>query len=224
MVALRPLEATLDDVCFCHWPVARERAEAVVPDWLAVETADGDAWVSAIAATVERVDLFGVTVSRPAELLTVRTYVRGPSGQRGVAVLALFCDDPRTRTAVSELFHVAPGDAVPRVLPTSERRRVLDAGDRRLFECRYEATGEPVALPPDSLASFLVDRQRYFAAGPLGTRLVGSIGHDPWRLDRVDAAVTGAPPAPVELSGENTISLTHHSPGVTLSLAPPAFA
>lgn len=222
MVALRPLEATLDDVCFCHWPVARERLRAAVPDWLAVETADGDAWVSAVAATVERVDLFGVPVSGPAELLTVRTYVRGPSGQRGVAVLALFGDEPRTRTAVSELFRVSPGDAVPRTLPTSERRRVLDAGDRRLFECRYETTGEAVSLPPDSLSSFLVDRQRYFATGPLGTHLCGGIGHDPWRLDRVDATVTGAPPAPVELSGETTVPLVHHSPGVSLSLAPPA--
>lgn len=210
-------------MCFCHWPVARERVRAAVPDWLAVETADGDAWVSAVAATVERVDAFSLAVSGPAELMTVRTYVRGPSGQRGVAVLALFGDDPRTRTAVSELFRVTPGDAVPRVLPTSERRRVLDDGDRRLFECRYDASGEAVGLPPDSLASFLVDRQRYFATGPLGTRLVGSVGHDPWRLDRVDAAVTGAPPVPTELSDDMTEPLVHHSPGVTLSLAPPTF-
>ena len=211
-------------MCFCHWPVVRERVRAAVPDWLAVETADGDAWVSAVAATVERVDLFGVTVSRPAEVLTVRTYVRGPAGQRGVVVLALYGDDARTRTALSELFRVTPGDAVPRTLPTSERRRVLDDGDRRLFECRYEASGEAVGLPPDSLASFLVDRQRYFATGPLGTRLVGSMGHDPWRLDRVDATVTGAPLAPVELSIKETESLVHHSPGVTLSLAPPTVA
>ncbi|WP_336338228.1 DUF2071 domain-containing protein [Haloarcula brevis] len=221
MVALRPLQVTLDDVCFCHWPVARTAVEPAVPDWLTVETADGDAWVSAVAATVDRVETFGIEVAGPAELLTVRTYVRGPTGQRGVRVLALFGDDRRISTAVSELFRVTAGGATPRTLPTADRRRVLDAGDRRLFECRYTADGEPVAVPPDSLASFLVDRQRYFTTGRFGTRLVGSIGHDPWRLDRVDATVTGSVFPAVDIPVSGSTPLVHHSPGLRVSIAPP---
>ncbi|GCF12587.1 hypothetical protein Harman_05220 [Haloarcula mannanilytica] len=221
MVALRPLQVTLDDVCFCHWPVAEEAVQAAVPDWLTVETSDGDAWVSAVAATVDRVETFGVEIAGPSELLTVRTYVRGPSGQRGVCVLALFGDDSRTATAVSELFRITVGDAIPRTLPTTDRRRVLDAGERRLFECRYTVTGDPVAIPPDSLASFLVDRQRYFTTGRFGTRLVGSVGHDPWRLDRVDATVTGSVFPSVDISASESDPLVHHSPGVQVSIAPP---
>ena len=221
MVALRPLQVTLDDVCFCHWPVARTAVEPTVPDWLTVETADGDAWVSAVAATVDRVETFGVEIAGPAELLTVRTYVRGPTGQRGVCVLALFGDDRRISTAVSELFRVTVGAATPRTLPTADRRRVLDAGDRRLFECRYTTGGDPVAVPPDSLASFLVDRQRYFTTGRFGTRLVGSVGHDPWRLDRVDATVTGSVLQEVDIPARDSDPLVHHSPGLRVSIAPP---
>lgn len=221
MVALRPLEVTLDDVCFCHWPVSEPAVQAVIPDWLTVETIEGDAWVSAVAATVERVETFGVSVGTPAELLTVRTYVRGPTGQRGVRVLGLFGDGGRTISAVSELFQSRVGDAVPRKLPTSDGRRVLDSGGRRLFECRYTTAGEPSGVPPDSLASFLVDRQRYFTTGRFGTRLVGSLGHDPWRLDRVDATVTGSPLSTVGLGATDADPLVHHSPGLRVSLGPP---
>jgi len=221
VVALRPLQVTLDDVCFCHWPVSEAAVQAAVPDWLTVETADGDAWVSTVAATVDRVETFGIEIAGPSELLTVRAYVRGPTGQRGVCVLALFGDDRRTATAVSELFRITVGDATPRTLPTADRRRVLDEGARRLFECRYTASGDPVAIPPDSLASFLVDRQRYFTTGRFGTHLVGSVGHDPWRLDRVDAAVTGSVLPLVDISDRESDPLVHHSPGLRVSIAPP---
>ena len=221
MVALRPLQVTFDDVCFCHWPVSEAAAQAAVPDWLTVETADGDAWVSAVAATVDRVETFGIEVAGPSELLTVRTCVRGPAGQRGVYVLALFGDDRRTTTAVSELFRITVGDATPRTLATADRRRVLDAGDRRLFECRYTTGGEPVTIPPDSLASFLVDRQRYFTTGRFGTHLVGSVGHDPWRLDRVDATVTGSVLPQIDMLGCGSDPLVQHSPGLRVSIAPP---
>ncbi|GGK62298.1 DUF2071 domain-containing protein [Haloarcula sebkhae] len=221
MVALRPLQVTLDDVCFCHWPVSETAVQATVPDWLTVETADDDAWVSAVAATVDRVETFGIEVAGPSELLTVRTYVRGPTGQRGVCVLGLFGDDRRTATAVSELFRITVGDAVPRTIPTADRRRVLDAGERRLFECRYTVSGGPAAIPPDSLASFLVDRQRYFTTGRFGTHLVGSVGHDPWRLDRVDATVTGSVLSLVDISACEAEPLVHHSPGLRVSIAPP---
>jgi len=42
VVALRPLQVTLDDVCFCHWPVSEAAVRAAVPDWLTVETAENN--------------------------------------------------------------------------------------------------------------------------------------------------------------------------------------
>ncbi|MFB6223121.1 MAG: DUF2071 domain-containing protein [Haloarcula sp.] len=221
MVILRPLQVALEDICFCHWPVSKQHIAAAVPNWLTVETADGDAWVSAVAATVDRVETFGIEIAGPSELLTVRTYVRGPTGQRGVYVLALFGDDRRTTTVVSELFRLAVGDAVPRKLPTPDQRRVLDTGERRLFECQYTVGGDSVAIPPDSLASFLVDRQRYFTTGRFGTHLVGNVGHDPWRLDRVDASVTGTVCNIVDFNVGGSTPLVHHSPGVGVSISPP---
>lgn len=221
MVAFRPLEVALEDVCFCHWPVSASAVRAAVPAWLTVETIDGDAWVSAVAATVDRVETFGVDVAGAAELLTVRTYVRGPTGQRGVWVLGLFGDGTRVLTAVSELFQTPVGEAVPRKLSTGDVRRVLDERRRRLFECRYTAAGKPTAVPPDSLASFLVDRQRYFATGRFGTRLVGGLGQDPWALDRVDATVTGSVLPAVDLAETTAEPLVHHSPGLPVSLGAP---
>lgn len=221
MVSVSPFRVSLADVCFCHWPIERDQLTSAVPDWLTIETAAGECWVSAVAATVERVTSFGVSVSGSAELLTVRTYVRGPTDQRGTYVIALFGDDDRVTTSVSRLFRLPTGRGTPRRQHTPDRRRTLDVEDRRAFECRYTTGGDLTAPPPGSLPAFLVDRHRYFTAGPFGSRLVGSIGHEPWQLDRVDAAVVGSPMAITELSIPDEDPLIHHAPSTDISLAPP---
>ncbi|MFC6865378.1 DUF2071 domain-containing protein [Halomicroarcula sp. GCM10025817] len=224
MVSVSPLRTTLDDVCFCHWPVDPDAPRLVVPDWLTVEAVDGDAWISAVAHTVERVRAFGVDLTRPAAAVNLRTYVRGPTDQRGVYFLGLYTDDRFTREAAGRLLGLPyrRGRLAVRHGAGGSTRRTLDVDGRRALDVEYTpADSDGTTAPPDSLAGFLVERERYFATGPAGTRLVGSVGHDPWRLVPVEASVGSAPLELVGLEGAVADPLVHYSPGIEVSLAPP---
>ncbi|WP_254280342.1 DUF2071 domain-containing protein [Haloarcula marina] len=225
MYSVRPLSVTVADVCFCHWPVDAAALRERVPDWLTVERADGDAWLTAVAHTVRGVQTFGADLRRPAEAVNFRTYVRGPDGQRGVYFLALFSEDPLTSAVGGPTLRLPYREGVlsrRRDEGEFRTRRTLDVDGRRVLDLRYTpAYGETTTAPPDSLAAFLVERQRYYATGPLGDRLVGSIGHDPWPLAGVDADVTEALAAALSFPEPLGEPLVHYSPEAELGLAPP---
>lgn len=224
MVSVTPLRTAIRDACFCHWPVDPDALARAVPDWLTVESVDGDAWVSAIAHTVERVETFGVSMTRPAPAVNVRTYVRGPSDQRGVYFFALFTDDRFTSETAARLLR----------LPYRHGRLTVDRRDDGTIQRRLDLAGQPALdvtytpsgergtpTPPDSLAGFLVERDRYFASGALGLRLSGSVGHDPWRLAPVDATVYGPLLEILDLPRPLGDPLVHYSRGLDIALAPP---
>lgn len=224
MTHTQPFVVTVADVCFCHWPVEASALARSVPDWLTVETAAGNAWVTAIPHTITGISAFGIDLARPAEAVTVRTYVRGPDGQRGLYFFAVIPED-RIGAAATPVLSLPVRQGRPtRYAPDSEGRsgRTVEMDGQRILDVRYEADADDTtATPPDSLASFLVDRQRYFTTGRFGTRLVGSVGHDPWRLDRVDSTVTGSVLPSVDVSAGEPDPLVHHSPGIQISIAPP---
>lgn len=224
MVSVTPLRTAIRDACFCHWPVDPADLARAVPDWLTVESVDGDAWVSAIAHTVERVETFGVTMTQPALAVNVRTYVRGPSDQRGVYFFALFTDDRFTSETAARLLRLPYRRgrlAVDRHDGGTVQRR-LDVSGQRALEVTYTPSGERgTPTPPDSLAGFLVERDRYFASGALGVRLSGSVGHDPWRLAPVDASVRGQLLETLDLPRPEGDPLVHYSRGLDIDLAPP---
>ncbi|MBV0923174.1 DUF2071 domain-containing protein [Halomicroarcula limicola] len=225
MLSVTPLSATVTDACFCHWPVEADALSRSLPDWLAVETADGDAWVTALAHTVSGVESFGVELVGPAHAVNVRTYVRGPNGQRGVRFLALFTDDAFATAAAAPTLRLPYRDGVLTHETSGgefRSRRTLDVDGRRALDLRYAPSdGEATTAPPDSLASFLVERQRYFTTDPFGTRLVGSVGHDPWPLRTVDADVSGSLLRTLGLPNPAGDPLFHYSPGTEFALAPP---
>lgn len=224
MTHTQPFVVTVADVCFCHWPVEASALARSVPDWLTVETAAGNAWVTAIPHTITGISAFGIDLARPAEAMTVRTYVRGPDGQRGLYFFAVIPED-RIGAAATPVLSLPVRQGRPtRYAPDSEGRsgRTVEMDGQRILDVRYEADAEDTTTtPPDSLASFLVERYRYFTDGPLGGRLVGSVGHDPWRLAPVDATVTGPLPSALGLPDPIGEPLCHYSPGAELSVGPP---
>ena len=224
MVSVTPLRTSLVDICFCHWPVGRDALARVVPDWLTVETIDGDAWVSAIPHTVERVEAFGIDLTSPAPAVNVRTYVRGPNDQRGVYFLALYSGDQFTTETASRVLRLPYRRGRLEVHQKSDGavRRTLDVEGRRAMDVEYSPTaGEGTTAPPDSLSAFLVERDRYFTTGAFGVRLSGSVGHDPWRLSPVEATVDGALLETIGLAGTAERPLVHYSHGMDIDLAPP---
>jgi len=221
--AIRPLTVTVEDVCFCHWPVDAGALGRVVPDWLDVETADGDAWVTAIHHTVAGVSSFGLDLSEPAESVTVRTYVRGPDGQRGLYFFAAFTTDPVASTAGPLLrLPYQEGSLARNSLAHGRTERTLDVGGRRVLTIEYESgDGDATSAPADSLPAFFVERYRVFAEGPLGSKLVAGVGHDPWPLGTVDATVDGDLLSALSLPEPAGEPLVHYSPGNALDVAPP---
>lgn len=222
---LAPLEVTLRDVGFLHWPVPKAVVADLVPNWLQPDAADGSAWVSAIPLEMRRFDLLGQPVREHVDAVTVRTYVRGPDGDRGVYFLSLDATDRRAVRAARQLFRLPYYAAdIQRSSAGAETTvrssRVEDS--RATLGVTYEPSGPGQRAAPDTLASFLVERYRYFTEGPLGTRLVGSVGHDAWTLQ--SATVTMQDDGLVRAFGIDSVQeepLAHYSEGTAMRLGVP---
>lgn len=220
---MKPFTVTVADACFCHWPVAADAVQRAIPEWLTVETAAGDAWLTAIPHTVTEIAAFGVNLARPAPALTVRTYVRGPNDQRGLYFFAVVPGGPLAGAAEPMLgLPVQQGQHGRPPADDHDARRTLDIDGQRVLDVRYTAeAAEATPAPPDSLPAFLVERERFFTSGPLGGRLVGNVGHDPWPLSPVEATVSSSLSTALSLPDPVGEPLVHHSPGLELSVAPP---
>ncbi|WP_372480690.1 YqjF family protein [Halomicrobium sp. HM KBTZ05] len=219
---LRPLSITLSDVCFLHWPVAPAAVRAVLPNWAEPDTMDDTAWVSVLSLSIDRFDAFGVPVRERVESVAVRTYVQTPSGDRAVAFLSLDVTDRLVADALRTLFHLPASHADVRRRRQDSRTEVVsrrrDGADARLG-VTFGPTGTPTTTAPDTLAAFLLDRERYVTTGPLETRLVGSVGHPPWRVQPADAAVTET--TLLDAAGVDSLDgepLAHYSPGVEMGV------
>jgi len=222
-MARKPLTVSVEDVCFCHWPVDAGAVGRSLPSWLTVERADGDAWITAIHHTVAGVSAFGVDLSERAQSVTVRTYVRGPDDQRGLYFFAAFTTD-RLASAAGPLLRLPYRDGRPtRRTDDGDYRteRSLDVDGRRALTVRYTpGDGAANPAPADSLPAFFVERFRVFGDGPLGTRFVGNVGHDPWRLGPVEASVEGDLLSRLDLPEPAGDPLVHYSPGNDLGVEP----
>lgn len=221
----RPLTVTLRDVCFLHWPVATATVAASVPDWLTVDEADGTAWVSALPLTMARFDAFGVPVRRDVGGLNLRTYVRGPDGDRGVYFLSLDATDRVAVTVARRLFRLPYYYADVRRTERDGRTNVSvrrTAERDAALELSYRPAGGERTASADTLASFLTERYRYFTTGPLGTRLVGSVGHEPWELGTAEATVQARSLLPdCVVDSSESEPLVHYSPGTEMRVGVP---
>lgn len=223
MAEIQPFALTVSDLCFCHWPVAAGALARSVPDGLTVDTAEGTAWLTAVPATVTGVAAFGVDLASPAETLTVQTPIRGPDGQRGHYCFAVLADSPfATATAMPATETLLRRGRHTRDRTDSRTRRTVQMDGQQLLTVAYSAeTDEVNPAPPDSLPSFLLERRRYFAAGPLGSRLSVSVGRDPWALAPVAADVTAQWSSVLSLPEPVGDPLCQCSPEIELTVDPP---
>ncbi|WP_323676076.1 DUF2071 domain-containing protein [Halorubellus sp. PRR65] len=220
--AIRPLSLSLSDACFLHWPVPADAVRPLIPEWTDPDTFDGTAWVSAVALSIDRLDAFELPVREGLEAVSVRTYVDTPGGDRAVCFLSLDVTDGLAADAVRRVFRLPASRATVRRRRDGDRTEVVArrrGGERGRLTVTFEPVGDPGRTAPDTLSSFLVDRSRYVATGPLGTQLVGSVGHSPWRVRSADATVTERSLlAPVGVDATADPSLVHHSPGLDMTV------
>jgi uncharacterized protein YqjF (DUF2071 family) len=220
--SLRPLSVSLSDVYFVHWPVSAAAIDPLVPAWTEPDTFDGSAWVSAVAVAVDRFDTFGVPVREGVQSLNLRTYVTTPSLDRAVHFLSLDVNDRIAADSMRALFQLPTYSAELRRSPSEDDTDVVvqrrDGSGARLRGA-FDPVGDPGTVAPDTLPSFLVNRERYVANGPFGTRLVGSVGHPPWRIQPADATLedrTILDAASIEAVDDPP--LVHYSPGLDMAV------
>jgi hypothetical protein len=217
---IRPLSLSLSDVCLLHWPVSTGTIRSRIPAWTDPDEFDGTAWVSAIALSIDRFETFGVPVMGDVEAVIVRTYVTTPDGERAIHFLSLDASDRLVADAMRAAFRVPAHRADVRRRRDEHRTEVVArrrGGDDRRLAVTFEPVGELDTTRPDTLSSFLVERERYVAEGPLGAEYVGSVGHPPWRVQPADATV--ADRSLLDATGVDATddpSLVHYSPGVEM--------
>ena len=210
---------------FLHWRYRPEVIRPLVPDALELDLFDGAAFVGLTP--------FILTELRPPGLpalpwisqfpeMNVRTYVRGPDGERGIWFFSLEAD----RLAAVLGARISYG------LPYRwAEMRVRDGAGNIEYESRRHAgPGQAniairigAAIRPDELSCFLTARFRLY------TRLAGSLAfapvdHPPWplqsatvlRLEQNVLQHSGLPP----VHGEPT---AYFSPGVYVRVGRPRF-
>ncbi|WP_458205687.1 YqjF family protein [Haladaptatus sp. NG-SE-30] len=190
---MRALQFTWRDCLFVHWPLDPDALRIAVPDSLAIDTRDGQAWVSVLASTVENARPPGL----PAQLgmtfpqVNFRTYVR--LGQtRGVYFLSLDTTS-RLATRIARTLYRLPYHHANIVTESNDTRHVrsqrlqTDAPPAE-FEVTYRPEGSATTPEPGSLTHFLAERYRLFV--PRTEMLTTRVEHDPWYLHDVEGDVS----------------------------------
>jgi uncharacterized protein YqjF (DUF2071 family) len=213
-----------NSLTFLHWPYQPEALQQFLPDGLVIDVFDDAAWLG--------LTLFHVTDLRPLGLpampwlsgfpeTNVRTYVRGPGGQRGVWFFTLEAANPLAVLGARLLYGLPYRRAAMSIDTTediveyrSERRDSADTYSRIMIR-----TGPP--LPTSPLAAFLTARFRLYTT-IRGKLAFADVEHEPWplrdaevlRLDETLIRACGA-------QGRAVQPLAHFSPGVHVRVGPP---
>lgn len=175
-------------VLFANWPVDPAVVDAHLPDRLAVDTYDGDAWLSVVPFTNVAVRPEGLPESLgfPLPELNLRTYVTH-GDERGVYFFSLDADG-LLGVAGARLFHHLPYYAADIDLAAEDgavrfaNRRTHPGARPNAFDATYEPVGEQFRADPDSLEAFLTERYRYYTETPGGDLRYAQIRHEQWPL------------------------------------------
>lgn len=191
------------DLLFAHWPVPADAIQSHLPAGLELDTFDGQAWLGIVPFRME--DVAPRFLPAPPVLgafpeLNVRTYVRragvdgGPGGPGGVWFLSLDAASRLTVEGARIAFHLpyfrAEMSAHTEAGWVEYRSRRTDSrGPAAVFDARYRPVGPVELAAPASLAAFLTDRRRLYAADRQGRLSSTLIRHAPWPLQPAEAEI-----------------------------------
>ena len=170
---------------FMHWPVPAKSLRPLIPERLAIDTWEGEAWVGVTPFTLWGVRLsFTPSVPFLSEFheLNVRTYVH-LDGVPGVWFLSLNANSVATVIGARAFYHLPYFNAE---INLEERGRTIHYDLRRTDdEAEFHAAwviGEELGeAQPDSLEFFLVERYCLYSA--FKDKLYRArIHHPPWPL------------------------------------------
>jgi uncharacterized protein YqjF (DUF2071 family) len=184
-----PLEMGWRHLLFANYPVDPDLVDAHLPDALAVDTFDGDAWLSVVPFTNVDVRPRGLPAALGVDLpeLNLRTYVTC-GGEPGVYFFSLDAQGLSSVVGARALHHLpyyyarvsleSDGDGGVRF----ESRR-LHPGDRPAhYAATYRPSGPTFESTEDPLAAFLTERYRFYTQASDGSVRYANVEHEPWTL------------------------------------------
>jgi uncharacterized protein len=200
------------ELLFMHWPVPAKVLRSQLPAGLELDTFNGHAWLAVVPFYMSGIHprgLFPVPWLSSFAELNVRTYVTH-GGRPGVWFFSLDAANPVAVAIARSWFKLPYFNARMRCAASGESvsyssRRTHHNAPGCAFVADYRPVSE-VAIPaPGTLEYFLSARYCLYTADPAGNLYRGEIDHDPWPLQRAEAAVqtnTMADSVGINLSGE----------------------
>jgi len=185
------------DLLFAHWPAEAEQLRRQIPEALAIDTYNGQAWVGVVPFRMSGVRLRGTPgvagVSAFPEL-NVRTYVTA-EGKPGVWFFSLDAANALAVAVARRWFHLPYYRAQ---MSCRERDGWVEYGSKRTHGgaptaeliTRYRGAGEAFAPQKGSLEHFLTERYCLYAADGRGRVFRGEIHHAPWLLQKAEARIS----------------------------------
>ncbi len=170
---------------FLHWRYDAAPIARALPKGLTLDTYDGSAWVGLVPFVLAGVQPYRFPalpwISEFPET-NVRTYVRGPDGERGVWFFTLEADRLAAVLLARSWYHLPYRWAAMQVNRAGSTIE-YHSKRSRFFGCGSTEIGIEIGgiLEPEELDHFLTARFRLYAAAR-GRIAYAQIEHDPWPL------------------------------------------
>lgn len=189
------------DLLFAHWRVPADALRSRIPEPLALDTFQGEAWLAVVPFRMSGVRPRGLPSIPPFSRfpeLNVRTYVEH-EGRKGVWFFSLDAADRLAVRVARRAFHLPYFDArmeLQTEASTGEADWVRYRSSRTHrgapsaeFHARYRPTSEVFESTTGSLEEFLTERYSLFAADAGGRVFRGDVDHAPWPLQRAECEI-----------------------------------
>lgn len=185
------------DLLFAHWPLPAAVLRPHIPERLAIDTFDGQAWLGVVPFRMSGVRLRGTPavpwLSAFPEL-NVRTYVVA-DGKPGVWFFSLDAGNAIAVAIARAWFHLPYFRAR---MWCEESDGWIQYGSERthrgassgVLQGRYRPVGAEFISQSGSLERFLTERYCLYAADGEGRILRGEIHHAAWPLQAAEAELT----------------------------------
>jgi uncharacterized protein YqjF (DUF2071 family) len=212
-----------ENLTFIHWRYRPEIIRPLLPGNIELDIFDGSAWLGLTPFVVAGLRLPGVPalpwISKFPEM-NVRTYVRGPDGERGIWFFSL--EAGRVAAVIGARLSYGLPYRWARMSVHDTARHIGYRSRRHFGEGRADIVvqkGPPVR--PDERERFLTARFRLYTS-IFGRLAYAQVQHDPWPLQ--SATVLKLEQNVVEHSGVAAPlgePLIHFSPGVDVRIGRP---
>lgn len=184
------------ELLFAHWPVRLPALRSLIPEVLAIDTYEGDAWVGIVPFRMSNVRPRGFPNIKGLSSfpeLNVRAYVT-LHGAPGVYFFSLDAGNPIAVALARSIYHLPYFNAIM----TCEREgdmvhyrshRTHRGAPKADFDARYRPVAPAFAAQPGSLEHWLTERYSLYTV--FHSRVYcGGIHHRQWSLQPAEAALT----------------------------------